>query len=67
MPCKGIEPGLELNIEAMMKQDYANYFGIVVTDTAQDPAYTIANSVIDRNSKAIARTQVSEAHVAASG
>jgi len=46
MPCKGNEPGLGRNIEAILKQTYGNYHTIIVTDSIQDPAYAVAKSVL---------------------
>ena len=58
MPCKGMERGLEKNIEAVLKQDYPSYEVVVITDTAQDPAFSIAKSVLERNPKAKAELHV---------
>jgi len=67
MPCKGAEPGLGTNIEAMLRQDYSNYFVVVVTDSHKDSAYAIASSILARNSRANAQILVAEPHVRASG
>lgn len=39
LPCKGIDPGFDLNINAFLKQDYPNYELIFITATDDDPAY----------------------------
>jgi cellulose synthase/poly-beta-1,6-N-acetylglucosamine synthase-like glycosyltransferase len=67
MPCKGVEPGLGRNIEAIFEQTYDNYHMITVTDTAQDPAYDVAKSALARHPKAAAHLYTSEASVASSG
>lgn len=67
MPCKGAEPGLEANIEAVLKQDYKTYFTIIVTDSAQDPAYAIAASVLARHSSVKAQIHLSRPSNLASG
>jgi ceramide glucosyltransferase len=48
MPCKGKEPGLERNIENVLTQEYGNYQTVIVTDSALDPAYVIARSILTR-------------------
>jgi len=53
-----MERGLEKNIEAVLKQDYPSYEVVVITDTAQDPAFSIAKSVLERNPKAKAELHV---------
>ncbi len=50
MPCKGNEPGLERNMETILKQTYENYHTIIITDSDQDPAYGVAKSVSARYS-----------------
>jgi cellulose synthase/poly-beta-1,6-N-acetylglucosamine synthase-like glycosyltransferase len=67
MPCKGAEPGLEANIEAVLKQDYRNCLTIIVTDSTQDPAYTIAASVLARHSHVNAQIHTSQPSNLASG
>lgn len=65
IPCKGNEPGLERNIEAILKQTYGNYHTIIVTDSTQDPAYAVAKSVLARHPNG--QLYTSEPSVAASG
>jgi ceramide glucosyltransferase len=67
MPCKGDEPGLERNIEAALNQDYEDYFLAIVTDTKDDPAHAIAESVLARNPDAHMQIHVAQARGRASG
>jgi len=60
MPCKGAEPGLAGNIEAALTQQYENYETIIVTDTIDDPAYSIATSVIDKHRGSAAKICTAE-------
>jgi cellulose synthase/poly-beta-1,6-N-acetylglucosamine synthase-like glycosyltransferase len=46
MPCKGPEPNLERNMESLLKQDYGNYQAIVVSDSKEDPAWSVAASLL---------------------
>lgn len=59
MPCKGNELGLERNAEAALTQEYKNYRTAIVTDTAQDPAYAVAKSVLARHPAANAELYTS--------
>jgi cellulose synthase/poly-beta-1,6-N-acetylglucosamine synthase-like glycosyltransferase len=67
MPCKGDEPGLERNIEAVLTQDYDSYQTIIVTDSKEDPAYAVAGSVIVRHFNTKAKLCTSELSEGASG
>jgi len=67
MPCKGAEPGLEANVQAMLRQDYGDYFVVVVVDSQQDPAYAIAGSIFARNFSVNAQILVAQPHARASG
>jgi cellulose synthase/poly-beta-1,6-N-acetylglucosamine synthase-like glycosyltransferase len=67
MACKGNEDGLARNIEAILKQSYPEYRIIIVTDTVEDPAYSVAKSILDRNIEANAELCISEGHFDASG
>ena len=67
MPCKGTEPGLDTNIEAMLRQRYVNYFSVVVADTYQDSAYATASQILARNSSSNAQIPVAEPRLRASG
>jgi cellulose synthase/poly-beta-1,6-N-acetylglucosamine synthase-like glycosyltransferase len=67
MACKGHEPGLEKNLGAILTQNYPKYRTIIVTDTAEDPAYPIVKSVLARETGADALVFVSDSHPGASG
>jgi len=67
MPCKGAEPGLGTNIEAMLRQDYVNYFAVVVADSYQDSAYAIASQILAINPSSNTQIQVAEPPLRASG
>lgn len=67
MPCKGNEPSLDTNIEAVLKQAYDNYQTVIVTDTVQDPAHAVAKSVLARYPTAKASVYTSEPSTGASG
>ena len=49
IPCKGLEPGLEENLEAFCNQDYREYELILVTESEQDPAYKLISKVIKQS------------------
>lgn len=67
MPCRGDEPGLERNLEAMFQQTYENYHIIIVTDSAQDPAHAIAKSVLSRHPNRSTQLHISNLSLSASG
>ena len=46
MPCKGLDPGFEENIQALLAQDYPDYEIVFVTATKEDPAYLFLNHFI---------------------
>jgi ceramide glucosyltransferase len=54
-PCKGMEPGLELNLTALTQFDYRGYEIFLILASASDPAYTTV--------KRIAEDSAVEAHV----
>lgn len=39
LPCKGLDPGFEQNIQALLELDYPDYELLFVTATDDDPAY----------------------------
>lgn len=45
VPCRGYEPGLEENLAAYRRQDYADYELIFVTSGSEDPASAVAIAV----------------------
>jgi cellulose synthase/poly-beta-1,6-N-acetylglucosamine synthase-like glycosyltransferase len=48
IPCKGLEPGLEENLEAFCSQDYREYELILVTESEHDPAHKLISRVIQQ-------------------
>jgi cellulose synthase/poly-beta-1,6-N-acetylglucosamine synthase-like glycosyltransferase len=67
MACKGEEPHLEENIDAILKQSYPKFRLIIVTDSPDDPAYSVANQVLNRHPGKDARLFTANAHPSASG
>jgi len=67
MACKGAENGLERNIEAVLNQKYEKFHMIIVTDTTDDTAYSIANSISTRKSKTKLQVCTSSKNPRASG
>lgn len=67
MPCKGLENGLEENIKAILSQEYPNYEVVLVTDNENDPAYSLARSVIAKNPSANATLFTAEQSPTCSG
>jgi hypothetical protein len=67
MACKGEEQGLGENIEAILNQAYPHYRTIIVTDTMQDRAYSIARSAIARHPTLDAHVYCSDPHPKAGG
>jgi glycosyltransferase involved in cell wall biosynthesis len=53
LPCKGIDPGFEENINALLTQDYPDYEVIFVTATDEDPAYSFLDKFIKNTSYTI--------------
>lgn len=45
-PCRGLEGGLEENINALFRQDYSAYEIIFVSDSADDPALGLIRKII---------------------
>jgi len=48
LPCKGLDPGFEENINALLNQDYSDYEVIFVTATDDDPAYVFLNKLLKK-------------------
>jgi cellulose synthase/poly-beta-1,6-N-acetylglucosamine synthase-like glycosyltransferase len=67
MACRGDEPHLEENIEAILNQSYPKFRIIIVTDTKDDPAYSVANMVLKRHSTKDAHLFTADAYPRASG
>jgi cellulose synthase/poly-beta-1,6-N-acetylglucosamine synthase-like glycosyltransferase len=49
LPCKGIDPGFEENVQAMLNQDYPDYEIIFVVATKDDPAYAVLETHVKSN------------------
>ena len=49
LPCKGLEPGLEENIRALMNQDYSGYSILFVTESESDAAYPLIKGLISQS------------------
>jgi hypothetical protein len=67
MVCRGDEPHLEQNIEAILNQSYPKFRVMIVTDTKEDPAYSIADVTLKRFPTTDARLLTADAHPRASG
>jgi len=67
VPCKGKEPHLEENIRAILNQAYEGYHTVIVTDTAEGPAVSVAKSVMAQYPASKAELHTSETYVGASG
>ena len=67
MACRGNEPHLGENIEAILNQSYPSFRVIIVTDTMDDPAYSVANSMIKRHPAKDARLCIADAYPNAAG
>lgn len=48
LPCKGIDPGFENNINALYQQDYPDYEMIFVTATEDDPSHVFLKDFLKR-------------------
>ena len=67
VPCKGKEPHLEENIRSILNQEYQDYETVIITDTTEDSAVSIAKAVMAQSPASKARLRTSEAYVGASG
>jgi len=67
MPCKGDEPNLEQNIDALLKLNYPSYHVMIVTDSENDPAHRIAEKILRTDKGAKAELLTSTQHPNASG
>jgi hypothetical protein len=67
MACRGAERHLAENIEAILKQSYPKFRVIIVTDTKDDPAYSVADMVLKRYSAKDAKLITADVHPRASG
>lgn len=53
LPCKGLDPGFEKNIHALLTQKYPDYEAVFVTATKDDPAYLFLDALIKKKSYAV--------------
>ena len=67
MACRGDEFRLRENVEAILNQTYPNYHVIMVTDSLNDPAYSIVSSVLDLHPTSDAHLYIADSHPHASG
>ena len=51
VPCKGIDPGFELNLKPLFEQNYPDYDLVFVTESESDPAHPILNKLILQSSR----------------
>ena len=58
---------MEENIRAILNQAYEGYHTVIVTDTAEDPAVSVAKSVMAQYPASKAELHTSETYVGASG
>lgn len=50
-PCKGIDPGFEENVTAVLAQQYPGFWEVIfVLESEDDPAYAVLNRIIKANS-----------------
>lgn len=57
-PCKGIDPGLDQNLAAVLEQDYPDFEVIFVIATSSDPARPVIEQAIEQHPSAKARLVV---------
>jgi cellulose synthase/poly-beta-1,6-N-acetylglucosamine synthase-like glycosyltransferase len=55
-PGRGLEPGLNQNLQALLNQDYPRYEVLFVFDAADDPAVQVVEQIISRGSSRMIRT-----------
>jgi cellulose synthase/poly-beta-1,6-N-acetylglucosamine synthase-like glycosyltransferase len=67
MACRGDEFRLRENVEAILNQTYPNYHAIIVTDSVDDPAYSIVKSVLELHPTFDAHLYTADPHPQASG
>jgi cellulose synthase/poly-beta-1,6-N-acetylglucosamine synthase-like glycosyltransferase len=49
VPCKGLDPDLDANLDAVAMQDYPDYTVTYIVESANDPAYDAIRRVAARN------------------
>lgn len=54
-PCKGIDPGFQETIRALLEQEYPDYEVIFVTESHRDPAYEVIARILSERTHPRAR------------
>ncbi len=58
-PCKGIDPGFEENVAAVLSQQYRGFWEVIfVVESEDDPAYAVLNRILKANSSSRASLRV---------
>jgi ceramide glucosyltransferase len=57
-PCRGVDPGMEENLRALLQQEYPEYEIIFVVDDEDDPAAALIKQFADDNAGPMCRTAV---------
>jgi cellulose synthase/poly-beta-1,6-N-acetylglucosamine synthase-like glycosyltransferase len=65
-PCKGVEPGLEQNIAALLDFDYSSYEVFFTLVSATDPAHDVLRRVVTQ-SKPGSHSGMQKAHIVIAG
>ncbi len=50
-PCKGLDPGLELNLRALLEQDYPDLEVLFVVAEESDPAFAVCGKLVAETAK----------------
>ncbi len=58
-PCKGIDPGFEENVAAVLSQQYRGFWEVIfVVESKEDPAYAVLERMLKENPRGRASIQV---------
>ena len=58
-PCKGIDPGFEQNIKAVLEQNYPGTWQVIfVVESVKDPAYAVLTKMLSENPRSFASIHV---------
>jgi len=49
VPCKGLDPDFELNMQRLLEQDYPNFEIVFMTINAQDPCHPVLQELVTRS------------------
>lgn len=60
VPCKGIESGMEQNINSFLQQDHPNYRVLFIVESGHDPAVNLIQRVMRQNPTAQAKVLVAK-------